>query len=77
VIVRIHQLSTVNWHEARRIAKRWLNSLQLEAIESSHIDLRGRDRELIAADPAFRAEIFKAAVRILKARGASSWSLPD
>jgi len=76
--VTLHQNGTPsNWYEARTIAKRWLRSHHPESIEARHIDLRGKDGDLIIADPAFRAEIFKAVVRILKARRASSWTLPD
>jgi hypothetical protein len=67
----------MNWQEARRIAKRWVDSLQLESINGKHVDLRAKGSDLIVADPAFRAEIFRAAIRILKARGAGSWQLPE
>jgi hypothetical protein len=76
--VTLHQNgAAVNWYEARKIAKRWLNAHHPGSIEAKHIDLRGKDGDLIIADPAFRAEIFNAVVRILKARRATSWTLPD
>jgi hypothetical protein len=71
------QSPTLNWHEARKIAKRWLDLHHPGSIEAKHIDLRGKDGDLIIADPAFRAEIFSAVVRILKARRAASWKLPQ
>jgi hypothetical protein len=67
----------MTWQEARKIAERWLDSLQLGSVKGKHIDLRGNGGDLIVADPAFRTEILQAAIRILKARGADSWQLPE
>jgi hypothetical protein len=67
----------MTWQEARKIAERWLDSLHLGSIKGRHIDLRGKGSDLIVADPAFRAEILQAVIRILKARGAHSWQLPE
>lgn len=75
--MRAYQSATMAWQDSRKTAERWLESLKLGKIKGAHIDLRDKGDTLAEKDPHLRAQILQAAKRILTARGADSYILPD
>jgi len=67
----------MSWQESRKTAERWIESLQLGKIKGRHIDLRDKGGTLVEKDLELRVQILQAAKRILKARGADSYILPE
>ncbi len=61
--------SRMIWDDAQREAKRWIDGLNLQSVNGTVIDLRLQSHALPFRGH-FRLMVFKAAKRLLKARGA-------
>jgi hypothetical protein len=59
------------WDDAQREAKRWIDGLNLQRLDGTVVDLRLQSHAL-PFQGHFRLMVFKAAKRLLKARGAEA-----
>jgi hypothetical protein len=61
----------MSWKDAQREARDWIDSLHLQKIEGTLVDLRGPAKALRFRGK-FRTMVFRAAKRIIADRGATA-----